>query len=197
MEKPFSQACENNKAPILEVLKEHLNASDYVLEVGSGTGQHAVHFAQSLQHLQWQPADREENIEGINLWRDWAQLGNLLAPLILDVNQPWPVTTAQNIYSANTLHIMSWGEVELFFKAVDNILTPSGVLCVYGPFNYDGEFSSESNARFDQWLKARDPLSGIRDFEAVNNLAEAAGLSLLADYPMPANNRCLVWKKDK
>lgn len=195
MQRPFSQACENNKTAILEVLKTHFLQVEGVLEVGSGTGQHAVFFAQQLPHLQWQPADQAEYLDGIEAWRSWAQLPNVLAPLILNVNQPWPVSTTPAIFSANTVHIMSWAEVEKFFATINTVLSPSGVFCLYGPFNYAGQYTSESNANFDQWLKARDPLSGIRDFEAIDKLALQSGLSLVKDYPMPANNRCLVWVK--
>ncbi len=196
MDRPFSQACDNNEAPILTILQKHFAEVNSVLEVGSGTGQHAVHFARNLPHLTWQPADRPEYIEGINLWRDSAPLDNLLPPLQLDVNQPWPVESVPAVFSANTLHIMGWLEVEKFFRGINEVLESEGVLCIYGPFNYQGQFTSESNSRFDQWLKARDPLSGIRDFEAVNALAISTGLTLVADYPMPSNNRCLVWTKD-
>jgi cyclopropane fatty-acyl-phospholipid synthase-like methyltransferase len=195
MDCPFSQACENNKAPILAVLHKHFSSVKGVLEVGSGTGQHAVYFAENLPHLEWQAADQQIYLAGILAWVKWASLDNLPLPLALDVNQPWPVTKTSAIFSANTLHIMSWKEVERFFTAINTVLESQGVLCIYGPFNYDGKYSSESNARFDRLLKERDTLSGIRDFEAVNDLAFGAGLSLEVDYPMPANNRCLVWTK--
>lgn len=195
MERPFSQACENNKSPILSILHQYLSAVDLVLEVGSGTGQHAVYFAENLPHLRWQPADQQQYIDGIQSWLDWAQRDNILPPLVLDVNKPWPIDSVPAIFSANTVHIMSWAAVENFFRGVRQVLASDGIFCLYGPFNYGGDYSSDSNASFDQWLKARDPLSGIRDFEAVNDLAVDAGLSLLADHAMPANNRCLVWQK--
>ncbi|MCP3906690.1 MAG: DUF938 domain-containing protein [Oceanicoccus sp.] len=195
MDLPFSQACENNKAVILEVLQRYFADVDYVLEVGSGTGQHAVFFAEHLPHLYWQAADQQDYLEGINRWLDWAERDNLLPPLPLDVNQEWPVSTAPAIFSANTVHIMSWQEVERFFSGINKVLEVGGIFCLYGPFNYDGKFTSESNANFEQLLKNRNPLSGIRDFEAVQGLAEQAGLVLLDDLAMPANNRCLVWKK--
>lgn len=194
MTRPFSQACENNKDAILAVLTRYFNDVDFVLEIGSGTGQHAAYFSGSLPHLRWQPADRAEYLTGINQWRHWAQQDNLLAPLELDVNKPWPINQAPAIFSANTVHIMSWSEVEKLFSAVKNVLEANGIFCLYGPFNYGGRFSSESNAQFDRWLKTRDSLSGIRDFEAIDKMANHAGLSLLADCPMPANNRCIVWQ---
>lgn len=195
MERPFSQACENNKHAILAVLQQHFAQIDKVLEVGSGTGQHAVFFAQHLPQLLWQPADQAMYLEGVQCWLDWAGLDNVLPPLTLDVNQPWPVDQVDGIFSANTVHIMSWQEVGYFFDGVKRVLNKQGVFCLYGPFNYQGAYTSDSNARFDQWLQQRDPLSGIRDFEAVNQLAMDAGLQLLEDVAMPANNRCLVWRK--
>jgi len=195
MERPFSQACENNKAPILALLKTHFSEVEQVLEVGSGTGQHAAFFAEQLPHLHWQPSDQPEYLSGIKTWVDYAALDSLASPIELNVDNPWPIKATQAIYSANTLHIMSWQQVEAFFFGVKKHLANGGLLFVYGPFNYQGQFTSESNARFDQWLKARDSLSGIRDFEAVNTLAEEAGLELVADHAMPANNRSLVWRK--
>ena len=195
MERPFSQSCENNKAPILEVLRRYFADVDFVLEVGSGTGQHAVHFAAELPHLRWQCCDQSEYLPGIRSWLDWAKLANTPAPLELNVNNPWPLASTAAIFSANTLHIMSWEEVGKFFAAVADVLADGGILCVYGPFNYRGSYTSDSNARFDQWLKARDSASGIRDFEAIGELANRAGLQLLEDCEMPANNRCLVWRK--
>jgi hypothetical protein len=195
MEKPFSQACENNKKPILNILREYFAEVKTVLEVGSGTGQHAVYFAQHLPHLHWQTSDQSENLAGINAWYEQGCLSNLSKPLVLNVNDPWPISSIEAIFSANTLHIMSWLEVEAFFQGVAHVLQEKGICCVYGPFNYNGEYTSESNAHFDQWLQDRNGLSGIRNFEAVNRQAQRAELILLADHEMPANNRCLVWKK--
>jgi cyclopropane fatty-acyl-phospholipid synthase-like methyltransferase len=195
MDRPFSQACENNKGPILSVIKQHFAAVEEVLEIGSGTGQHAVYFAEQLPHLVWQPTDQHENLSGIQSWISWAALHNLREPLELDVNQAWPVDQAGAVYSANTLHIMSWPEVESLFSKLKSVLRESGILCVYGPFNRKGGYTSDSNARFDQWLKQRDPLSGIRDFEAVHRLASNAGLELIDDRAMPANNSCIVFRK--
>ena len=197
MERPFSQACENNKDPILDVIKKHFAEVDCVLEVGSGTGQHAVYFAEHLPYLVWQPMDQQNYVDGIERWISFSALDNVQSPLVLDVNHPWPVSNkVPAIFSANTLHIMSWREVEYFFLEIKKVLCRSGVLCIYGPFNRNGKYSSDSNAQFDRWLKARDPLSGIRDFEAIENLANNAGLELMNDYAMPANNRCLVFTKN-
>ena len=133
---------------------------------------------------------------GIQAWLDEAALLNTRLPIALDVNQtPWPVAPVDGVFTANTLHIISWPEVACLLAGVGQALRPEGVLCIYGPFNYGGEFTSESNARFDLWLKARDPLSGVRDFEAVCALAQKHGLVLQQDHPMPVNNRTLVFRK--
>jgi cyclopropane fatty-acyl-phospholipid synthase-like methyltransferase len=196
MNKPFSQACENNKQPILAVLKRIFAKVDRVLEVGSGTGQHAVFFARHLPHLVWYPSDRAENLPGIKQWIAEAGLDNVQQPLELDVSMPlWPIEKMPAVYSANTVHIMSWPEVEAFFEKLGSCLEAGAYFCLYGPFNYDGKYSSESNAGFDQWLKARDPASGIRDFEKLDLLAKQQQLSFRENNPMPANNQLLVWKK--
>ncbi len=194
-EKPFSAACERNREPILAVLRPQLVNCRQVLEVGSGTGQHAVHFAAALPQLVWQCSDRPEYLDGIRAWLDEAALPNTPPPLALDVNGEWPSQTFDAVYSANTLHIMSWSEVERFFAALPALLTLDGVLAVYGPFNFRGAFSSQSNAAFDADLKARGAHMGIRDFEAVDTLAQASGLRLRLDQTMPANNRCLIWQR--
>jgi cyclopropane fatty-acyl-phospholipid synthase-like methyltransferase len=164
-----------------------------VLEVGSGTGQHGVHFAAAMPWLTWQTADLAENLPGIRLWLEEANLPNLPPPLELEVAGPWPAGPYDAVFSANTLHIMSWPEVQTLFAALDRVMAEKALLAIYGPFNYGGRFTSESNAKFDVWLKERSAASGIRDFEAVNALASGIGLTLLADYAMPANNRTLVW----
>jgi cyclopropane fatty-acyl-phospholipid synthase-like methyltransferase len=194
--KPFSEACEQNKQPILEVLQHEISGCRKLLEIGSGTGQHAVFFGKMFPDLIWQTSDVREAHHGIQLWLDESALPNVLSPLALDVLiDPWPDREFDAIFSANTTHIMSWTAVEKLFSVINQILLDNGVFCLYGPFNYNRKYTSESNARFDQWLKARDPDSGIRDFEALNRLAENAGMVLKEDYEMPANNRTLVWKK--
>ncbi len=195
MERPFSQACENNKAAILNVIKPLLKHSGKVLEIGSGTGQHAVYFAEEMPQLFWQTSDCRENIAGINHWLDWAGLENIGRPVELDVNNRWSVATVPALFSANTLHIMSWQEVERFFLQLAAVVADNGLVCVYGPFNYGGQYTSESNASFDRWLKTQNPCSAIRDFERVDALANEAGLVLETDYSMPANNRLLHWQK--
>lgn len=196
MDKPFSQACENNKRPILDVLQSYFRELDQVLEIGSGTGQHAVFFAEQMPWLRWQPSDRAENLPGIRAWCREAALVNLDEPLELDASWPnWTVTDFPAIFSANTAHIMSWQQVQAFIAGIGRTLRNNGVFCLYGPFNYGGAYTSTSNAQFDRWLKQRDPLSGIRAFEAVNALARDSGLIAVADHAMPANNRTLVWRK--
>lgn len=194
--KPFSESSAENCEPILNVLRQAFAQVKNVLEVGSGTGQHAVHFAQHLPHLIWQTSDLPENHAGIQAWLDEAALPNTLAPLPLDVNHaPWEVAPMDGVFTANTLHIVSWPEVVSLLRGVGQVLRPHGVLCIYGPFNYAGRFTSESNARFDVWLKTRDPNSGVRDFEAVCEVAAQHGLELIHDHTMPVNNRTLVFHK--
>jgi len=194
--KPFSEACEQNKQPILAVLQQHFADVHRVLEIGSGTGQHAVFFAAQLPHLQWLTSDVSELHAGIDAWLAEARLPNVSHPLELDVNQPdWPVEYIDAVFSANTVHIMDWPSVENMFAGIGRVLQSQGVFCLYGPFNYHGSYTSDSNARFDMWLKQRDPRSGIRDFEALNDLAHQHGMRLCADHVMPTNNRTLVWEK--
>ena len=192
----LSEACERNKGPILEVLRSAFAASSNVLEIGSGTGQHAVYFAANLPHLTWQPSELDEHLAPLAERIRLAGRANLKAPLGLDVcSHPWPLERADALFSANTLHIMSFSAVEEFFRGVGAVLAPSGVLCVYGPFSYGGVHTSASNAEFDRFLRARDPLSGVRDFESLDALARPQGLRLAADHPMPANNRTLEWRR--
>ena len=194
MEKPFSQSSENNKDYILNVLKEAFQDTNSVLEIGSGTGQHAVHFARNLPHLNWQPSDIEINLPGIGLWLYESELPNIKEPVLLDVNKlPWEVGKFEGLFTANTLHIIAKAEIENLFQGIAQVLKDHGTLCIYGPFNYDGEYTSPSNERFDDWLYRQNPKSAIRDFEWVNSLAENVGLVLTQDHEMPANNRLLEW----
>ncbi len=197
--KPFSQACENNKQPILEVLQRHFVKVSTVLEVGSGTGQHAVFFGEQLPQVQWQTADLPEFHSGICAWLEAAQAegrcNNVTPPLALEAAGRWPEQAYDAVFSANTLHIMSWENVTHFFPGASSCLKSGGLLCVYGPFNYNGQFTSESNARFNNWLQQQNAYSAIRDFEAVNKLAAEQQLELVEDNAMPANNRLLVWRK--
>jgi len=185
--KPFSEACERNRAPILEVLKRAFANSRRVLEIGSGTGQHAAYFAPELPHLIWQASDVAEHLPGIRQWIPDP------APIELDVDREWPRIQADAVFSANTCHIMSWPQVERMFAGIGR-LRPE-VFALYGPFNYNGRHTSDSNARFDAMLRHRDPASGLRDVEAIIALAERHGMKLAEDNAMPANNRLLVFRR--
>ena len=192
---PHSDACERNKGPILEILREAFAGCTSILEIGSGTGQHAVHFANEMPWLVWQPSERADAMPGLRKRIVYEGQKNLRAPVELDVTQPpWDVRRMDGVFSANTLHIMSWREIEVLFAGLPVILKPGAVLVIYGPFRYVGQYTSESNASFDEMLRTRDPESGIRDFEAVDALARGIGFALQADHPMPANNQTLVWK---
>lgn len=196
---PFSEACVRNRAPILEVLRAAFATVKTALEIGSGTGQHAVYFAQHLPHLTWQTSDAEVEAHhpGIKAWIEASGLTNVRHPLALDVRQtPWPLTAADAVFSANTLHIMDSASVEAFFAGVGRVLGVGGMLAVYGPFNYDGKFTSASNAQFDAALRARGVGSALRDFEAIDALAQGFGFGLIRDVAMPANNRTLVWRRE-
>lgn len=196
MSKQFSGASERNREPILAVLSSELASSKTVLEVGSGTGQHAVFFAAHMPHLIWQTSDLPQNHSSIAAWMQEADLPNVLSPLVLDMEQPdWPVQTYDAAFTANTCHIMAWHQVQNMFKGIAQRLNPGGKFCVYGPFNYDGKFTSAGNAQFDASLRAQAVHMGIRDSEAVNALAQEQGLQLHADHAMPANNRLLVWQR--
>ena len=194
IEKPHAPSTERNREPILDVLREHFSDRRQVLEIGSGTAQHAVYFAQRLPHLYWQCSDRAENLPGIRAWLAEAALANTPPPLLFDVMEDWPEQRFDAIFSANTLHIMPWPAVVRLFARLPELLLPDAKVFVYGPFNYGGCFTSDSNAAFDARLKESDPQQGIRDFEALNQLAGAAGLHLIEDRAMPSNNRCLIWQ---
>jgi SAM-dependent methyltransferase len=192
----FSDACERNKEPILKILRGAFATSTNVLEIGSGTGQHAVYFARALPHLTWQPSDVPEYLPGLEQRIRLEGSPNLLPPVRLDVrDDPWPIRSADAVFSANTLHIMDWPCVQFFFQGIARILKPDGLLCVYGPFRYGGKYTSDSNETFDQHLRMRDCGSGIRDAEAVDALADAQGLKLVVDHRMPANNQTRIWRR--
>ncbi|MGZ5030357.1 MAG: DUF938 domain-containing protein [Methylobacter sp.] len=191
--KPFSQACENNKEPILQIIRPIFCQPTTVWEIGSGTGQHACYFARHLPHLEWQPTDKSENIPGIRLWQEEAKLANLKPPLALNATDAaWPCRAIDALFTANTLHIMSWDEVQILFNRLTQYLSARALICIYGPFNYNGAYTSDSNAAFDKWLKSQNILSGIRNFEDIMSLSTASGFSLVNDIAMPANNRLLV-----
>jgi hypothetical protein len=205
--KPFSPSCERNRDPILAVLRTHFADRRRVLEIGSGTGQHAVHFATAMPWLVWQCSDDASALPGIRAWLDEAALPNTPDPVPLQAVtmpapgfSPPPPGRCDAVFSANTLHIMGWPEVEAFFAGVGALVAAAVenadgfTLAVYGPFNLGGAYTSDSNREFDAWLKARDSRSGIRDLEAVDALALRTGLRLIDDIAMPANNRMLIWR---
>lgn len=194
---PTSEACERNKEPILGVLRETLARSVQVLEIGSGTGQHAVHFARHLAHLTWHATEQLTYLPDLAARIEREGPRNLRAPTVLDVRQSvWPLRAVDAVFTANTLHIMSWPEVQALFHGVGNVLAPGGVLCIYGPFRYEGRYTSDSNREFDAMLRERDPLSGLRDLQALIGLAEPLGLTLVSDHDLPAFNRLLVFLKE-
>ena len=194
--KPFSESCVQNREPILEVIQPLFAERRAVLEIGSGTGQHAVYFAAAMPHLLWHTSDQSVYHPGIAQWLLEADLPNVRPPLTLDVLQDdWPSLAVDAVFTANTLHIMDWAMVMACFQGVGRLLAAGGLLVVYGPFNYGGEYTSASNARFDRWLAQQNPHSAIRNFEDLQVLATHAGFQLQADYAMPANNRILCWVK--
>jgi SAM-dependent methyltransferase len=194
---PFSDACERNKDPILLVLRERFAGRTQVLEIGSGTGQHAVHFARDLVHLTWHPTEQLAYLADLTARVKLEGPGNLRQPTLLDVRQAvWPVHHVDAMFTANTLHIMSWPEVTALYRGAGVVLAPGGVFCVYGPFRYEGRYTSDSNREFDRMLQERDQLSGLRDITAITLLAEEYGLRLDADHDLPANNRLLVFIKE-
>ena len=195
MQKPYSESCDQNKLFILSVIKPLLVNCSEILEVGSGTGQHAIYFAEEMPHLCWHCSDCDEYISGINQWIKESGVANVLAPVILDVSVEWPKSTFDAVFTANSVHIMHFKDVVNLFKGVTQVLNEGGHFLIYGPFNYNGSYTSPSNESFDQWLKNRDVLSGIENFEDIESLAKDNGLTLVKDYEMPANNRILHFKK--
>ena len=198
MNKPIAEACLRNQQPIAEQLAKLLPAAGALLELGSGTGQHAVYCAHRLPHINWQPSDIKQNLTSIKCWVDDAALANVLPAIELDVDQPWPVDRADYVFTANTLHYISLDSVKNLFAGVSNVLPESGLFIVYGPVNEKGEYTSEGNVRLDEWLKSYvNPLAGIKDIELLMSLAASEQLTLVDNIAMPANNRLLVMQKNK
>ncbi len=195
IEKPDAPAARRNCDAILAVLRDVLGRSTSLLEIGSGTGQHAVYFGHALPALRWQTSDRSENHAGILAWVNEASLDNVVAPLDVDVLRRDRVDGRYDaVFSANTAHIMSYQAVVCMFRLVGTVLNEGGVFCLYGPFNVNGEFTSASNERFNESLKLQNPEMGIRDLADLNGLAAANGLSESRRYAMPANNMLIVWR---
>jgi len=199
MSKPFSESCERNKEPILEVLQQVITKKDQrLLEVGTGTGQHAVHMAPHFPWLDWYPTDMSDKIAGMSLWFSEAKIPNIQKPVRLDVSSDdFPKLKFDVVFTANTLHIMSWKSCKSFFKLLGNRLREGSRAVFYGPFKYNGEHTSESNAKFDDWLKEQNPESGVRNFDDIARAMEKNGFYLVEDIQMPANNRTLVFQRLK
>lgn len=196
-EKPYSPSCERNQAAILEVFQKHFRETDrQVLEIGSGTGQHAVYFGQAIKQVIWQTSDVKENHAGINKWLAEAQLTHVLAPIEYTIGESdWPNFEADVVFSANVLHIISFELVQKFILDLGGNLNSGSRVFFYGPFKYQGQFTSASNADFESWLKNIDPLRGIRDFETIEKLMQKQGFNLQLDISMPANNQFLIFEK--
>ncbi len=195
-DKPFAPYAERNSAPILNVLRVEFAHVSRVLEIGSGTGQHAACFAAALRHLDWHTSDLEENHAGISAWVEDAALANLHVPLLLDMRDAQPVRRQYDgVFSANTAHIMSMKSVKNMFAFVAGSLQDDGVFCLYGPFRQNGEFNTPSNAAFHESLMSRDPDMGIRDLVDLDAEGERHGLRRRRLYAMPANNHVAVWTR--
>jgi len=193
--KNYSPAADRNKAPILDLLNLYIQKGR-LLEIGSGTGQHAVFFAEKLIDVQWITSDQKRNHSTIKEYLIEAKLKNLHGPETLKVGEDdFPKGQFNYVYTANTLHIMSWKEVKTLIKLLGKRLREGALVFTYGPFNYDGQFTSESNKAFDEQLKNRNPSSGIRNFEDVLAHMQTSGFKLLNDHEMPANNRLLVFER--
>ncbi|MFA0924335.1 DUF938 domain-containing protein [Xanthomonas fragariae] len=213
MTKPFSAASARNRDPILDVLRTHFADRHHVLEIGAGTGQHAVYFAAAMPWLRWQASDHPDHLPDMRQWLDEAALPNTPPPIPLQAvltpmpglapAPPFPPVQSGEpvgydaVYSANTLHIMGWPQVQALFAGLPAVMGLQAVLVVYGPFNRDGQFTSESNRAFDAMLRERDAAAGIRDAEAVDGVAAEVGLRLVEEVTMPANNFCRVWRRSK
>jgi len=196
MNKPYAPSCEQNQQVILDSLKILFIAPGDVLEIGSGTGQHAVFFTQQLSHLNWQPSDLETEQLGMKLWFKDVEHNRIKSPIVLDVDMKnWSVEQMNYIFTANTTHIISSKQTEKLFKHVGATLKIDGLFVQYGPFNYNEKYTSASNAQFDIWLKQRNSLSCIKNFETLLKLAKIESMKIFKDIEMPANNRLLVWQK--
>jgi SAM-dependent methyltransferase len=192
----FAPAAERNKGPILAVLRRVLPEAGIVLEIGSGTGQHVVHFAAALQNLAWQPSEADTTLhQSIRAWTQAEALTNVRPPLAFDVRRPWPVTHADAVVCLNMIHVAPWAAAQALIDGARDVLPPGGVLFLYGPYRRFGRHTAASNAAFDAQLRAIDPDWGVRDLEAVAALAEGFGLNEIVE--MPANNLCVVFEKNR
>jgi len=194
VQKPFAPSADQNRDPILQVLLQWFECPGTVLEVGSGTGQHAVHFARNLPHLIWQPSDVQAHVEGIEAWRVEAGLENILPTRVLGVSGPWPEEGFDYVFTANTAHIMHWPEVLAMLAGVSRVLRAEGVFVMYGPFARGGRHTAHSNAEFDQALRLSDPGMGVRDMDDLSREGLKQGLQITDVVPMPADNFTLIWR---
>ncbi len=196
--KPHAPATDRNKQAILSVIRQEFGDCSSILEIGSGTGQHAVHFAAELDHVTWQTSDVQENHAGIRSWLRDAALPNVRAPFVLDVlTAPVPDERYDGVFSANTAHIMSFEGVEKMFSLVGSVLNDSGVFVLYGPFRQKGEFNAPSNAAFHESLRQQNHEMGVRHLEDLDRLAAKGGMRRARVYAMPANNHIVVWLKQR
>ena len=195
MKLPISVSCQNNRDPIVQQLARIFKETSQVLEIGSGTGQHAVWFAPRLPWLDWQPSDLENRQSDINSWLNVYPAPNLRKPIVLDVSNVWPKTCYDAIFSANTSHILSWENVQYMITGAASILPKDGIFCLYGPFKFHGIDLAQSNATFDMELKATSPKRGLRHVELIDEIAQRLGLKITENLSMPRNNRILLWEK--
>jgi len=192
----YSQAAENNKAPIADVMGKHLPPDASVLEIGSGAGQHALHMSHTFPGITWLPSERKAVVPILMANLALYESNNIQPPLVLDLADfTWSGDPVDAVYAANVMHIVSDSLGKRLVQLAADALRSSGLLMLYGPYKYNGQFTTESNAAFDQWLKDRDPASGVRDFEAVIATAQCSGLTLAQDYAMPANNQMLIFER--
>lgn len=193
--KSFSPACERNRQPILDVLKEVFVTPGVLLEIGSGSGQHAAYFSRQLKHILWQPSDLQENLASISAYRKETDNLNFLAPVILDLHDIDSIKCRYDyMVCINTIHIVSWPLVKNLFTLAGCRLKQGGYFFAYGPYKYSDRELEPSNQQFDAWLKQRDPESGIRSFEDVDRLAHQNQLIYQGDVSMPSNNRSIWWQ---
>jgi len=196
MNKPFSPSADRNKQYILEALDRELVGNEFILEIGSGTGQHACHFAANLPNITWQATELKDNIPAIESWIGEHNCLNLPDPYELDVDVlPWPAKNVDVCYTSNTFHIVSMQSIQSIFEGCKQVLSHSGKLCVYGPFSINGAHTSEGNIQFDRQLRTSDPASGVRDLQVLDGLAKRAGFSACRYIELPANNHFVVWDR--
>ena len=197
MTKAFAPAAERNRQPIVDLLRRVLPADGLVLEVASGTGQHAEFFSETLPALRWQPSDiSAQALESIRTRVRDAARENLLAPLELDVREmPWPVERSDAILCINMIHIAPWEATVALFRGAAGLLDPNAPLITYGPYRLHGQHTSFSNQAFDETLRSRNPAWGVRDIDALSALAGEEGFVLDARFEMPANNMTLCWRR--